>query len=340
MNRVAYGILLIVGIALLIMPMSVPVFKSNAEYSVLNTEWDGVSSFGKLLYSSGEITPLLAPYDSVGLGSLEGTLIVIGPNVDFSTGEIEQLRMFLDKGNILILADDFGTGNQILTGLGVKERFSKSPILSVIYSKNYNFPITVDIRKKELSKGVERIILSKPAAILNAREGIVYTSNASMLGREYGAFPVMVELEYGKGRIILISDPDVFTNSLFKENGVFLQNLISYIPKKTFYIDEAHHRDFNPYSSGSVVIRRSVNKELVFYYVLFVAFVAFIIESGIAMGILERVISLVFKFLGEEKESVDEIIERLEREGFDGDTLKRIVEEIKTGSKIGGGHGR
>ena len=340
MNRVFYGVLLIVGIGLIIMPLSVPVFKSDAPYSVLNTKWNGISGFGKLLYTSGEITPLLAPYDSVGLGELEGTLVVVGPDVDFSEGEIEELKRFLEKGNTLLLADDFGTGNQILAGLGLDVRLSRKPILSLTYSKNADFPVTMDVRDPELAKGVSLLVMSRPAAILNVQNALVYTSNASMLGGTYGAFPVVARIPYGKGMIILVSDPDIFTNSLYRENEPFLKNLVEGLPKKTFYIDEAHHADFNPYSSGSVVIRRTVNRGLVFYYVLFVAFIAFIVESGVAGRILAWLASLVARLFGEEGPDQEELIRRLEEKGLDGDKLKTILEEIRTGSRIGGGYGR
>jgi len=340
MNKVVYGILILVGVSLMFMPLSVPVFKSNAEYSVLNTQWNGLSSFGKLLYLSGDIKPILAPYDSVNLGNLEGVLIVIGPNVDFSSREIEQLKVFLEKGNTLVLADDFGTGNQILEGLGLKERFSKTPIISLMYSKTHEFPIVIDIRSKELSLGVERILLNVPAAILNSENGLAYTFNSSILGKSYGAFPIISEVKYGEGKIILISDPDIFTNNLFKENEAFIRNFVNYIKKGTFYIDETHHRDFNPYSAGNIVVRKSINKEFVFYYVLVIAAVAFFIESGLALKLLEKALSLMFLIFKEKKESLDEIIKSLEEEGLDGNTLKRIIEEIKTGSKLGGSHGR
>ncbi|ALM76402.1 DUF4350 domain-containing protein [Thermococcus barophilus] len=340
MRRTAYAILIVVGVALMLMPLTVPVFKSDAAYSVLNTNWNGVSMFGKLLYSEGNIQPVLAPYDSIDLENLKGVLIVIGPNVDFSNREIRELKTFLERGNTLVLADDFGTGNQVLRGLGVKERLSKSPIVSLFYSKSYEFPIVVDIRSNELSMGVEKIVLNEPAVILNTQNGLIYTSHSSVLSGKYGQFPIMAEIPYGKGRIILISDPDIFTNALFKENEAFLKNLVSYIKKGTFYIDEAHHRDFNPYSAGSIVVRRAINKELVFYYILFVAFLAFIIESGVGLRILEKVISLLFLIFQEQKESLDEIISNLEKEGFDANTLRRIVEEIRTGSKLGEYHGR
>ena len=340
MNKVAYAILLIIGVSLLVMPMSVPRFKSDAAYSVLNTEWNGLSSFGKLLYKSGEITPVLVPYDSLGLGKMNGTLIVVGPDVDFSQREIEQVRAFLEGGGTLILADDFGTGNELLAGLGLPQRFSKKPVTGLTYLKNYEFPVTREITDDALSTGVNYLMMSRPAVILNAQNPAVYTSNASMLNGEYGAFPLLDVVSYGKGRVILISDPDIFTNALFPQNEPFLRNLIGSLPEKTFYIDEAHHADFNPYSTGTIVIRRAVNRELVFYYVLFIAALAFFIESGLFGLLLDKLFALLGRFFREERQGLDEIISRLEESGLDGDKLKKILHEIETGSKLGGGHGR
>lgn len=340
MNKVAYVVLLIIGISLLLMPMSVPRFKSNAPYSVLNTEWNGLSSFGKLLYQTGDVTPILVPYDSFNLEQMNGTLIVVGPDVDFSSREIEQVKTFLKNGGTLLLADDFGTGNELLSGLGLYERFSKKPVLSLTYSKNYEFPVTGEILNSNLSNGVNYLILSRPAAILHAENPLIYTSNASMFNGRYGAFAIMEAIPYGKGQVILISDPDIFTNSLFAQDEVFLKNLVNSLPEKTFYIDEAHHADFNPYSTGTIIIRRTVNRKLVFYYVLLIAAIAFLVESGFLVRALNSIFSLLNRFLQGERENLDEIIAKLEKRGLDGDKLKKILQEIETGSKLGGAHGR
>lgn len=339
MNRVLYAIMLIVGISLMVMPLSVPVFKSNAEYSVLNTDWNGVSSFGKLLYSKGEIAPILTTYDSLNLGERKGTLIILGPNLDFTGEEIAELRGFLENGNTIILADDFGTGNQILEGLGLEERFAKGELITPIYSKNHHYPITAEIRDSKLSKNVEKIVMYDPSIILNPQNALVYTPNSSIFKNGYGAFAVVDRIEYGDGEIILISDPDIFTNSLFRENEEFIKNLLDYA-NGPFYLDEVHHRDFNPYSSGTITIRRAVNKELVFYYVLFVAVIAFIVESGLWLRILEKLLSILFIFFKEEKKTLEEIVKSLEKEGFNRDLLMKIINEIETGSKLGGGNGR
>ena len=338
MNRMAYVILLVIGVALLIMPLSVPVFKSNAQYSVLNTGWNGTSSFGKLLYSKGGVTPILGPYDSVGLDGDRGTLVVIGPNLPFTKGEIEALRKFLQEGNTLLLADDFGTGNQLLEGLGLRERFSSRSPLTPIYLKNGNFPITADI-KPPLSEDVNFLVMYKPSVILNPENPLVMTPNGTYLDGRYGSFAIVDVVPYGKGKIVLVSDPDIFTNSLFGENERFIENLLTYLPGP-YLIDEVHHRDFNPYSSGTITIRRAVNRKLVFYYVLFVAMLAFVIESGLWIKPFELAFSLLFRLFGERKEDVEEIVKSLEQEGLDGEVLRKMLSEIQTGSKLGGGNGR
>ncbi|NJE25881.1 DUF4350 domain-containing protein [Thermococcus sp. MV5] len=339
MNRVFYAIMLIVGVSMIIMPLSVPVFKSSAEYSVLNTDWNGVSSFGRLLYSKGEIVPVLSTYESMGLGERKGTLIIVGPNLDFTNEEIWELKRFLENGNTLILADDFGTGNEILEGLGVEQRFGRGELITPIYSKNYQYPITAEIADPDLAKNVERIVMYNPSVILNSENALVYTPNSSIFRNSYGAFAIVEEVEYGEGEIILISDPDIFTNSLFRENEEFIKNLLDYTGGP-FFIDEAHHRDFNPYSSGTITIRRALNRELVFYYILFVAIIAFIVETGLWLRVLEKILGLFFRFFKEEKESLEEIIKSLEKEGLSRELVLKIINEIKSGSKLGGNHGR
>jgi len=338
MNRAFYAIMLIVGISIMIMPLSVPVFKSNAAYSVLNTGPEGVSSFGKLLYSKGDIAPVLSTYDSMDLGEKKGTLIVVGPSLDFTEEEILELREFLENGNTLILADDFGTGNEILEGLGLKQRFARGELITPIYSKNHTYPITSEIVEPALARNVERIVMHEPAVILNPQNALVYTANSSLFKNSYGAFAIVDMAEYGRGRVILVSDPDIFTNSLFGENEEFIRNLLDYAGGP-FFIDEAHHRDFNPYSSGTITIRRAVDKELIFYYILFVAAIAFIIETGLWLKVLEKLFSILLLFVREKKESLEETIKSLEEEGLDREVLMRIIEEIKTGSKLGGNYG-
>lgn len=343
MRRYVYVILAIIGIFLAVMPVTVPAFKSNAPYSVLNTGPSGTSSFGYLLYKTGSVEPILTPYDSFSLKSVNGTLVVIGPTLDFSDSEVDQLKAFLRKGGTLILADDSKIGNRLLSALKLPQRFSRDKVISVTYLDDSEHPVTREITEPALMSGVSWVVLHEPHAILHARNPLLYTSNASVLGGKYGAFPVVDEVPYGKGRVVLVSDPDIFTNSFFKKNAPFLQNLIMHLPGRNFYVDEAHHADLNVYSSGTVVLRRAVNRKLAFYYALFMALIIFIAESGLVSKTLVWLFSLLGRLFPGEEEGVDEALKALVEEGFDEDRLKKMIREIETGSKLkklGGADGR
>lgn len=338
MRRVAYAILLIVGVSLIVMPLSVPRFKSNAPYSVLNAGPEGTSRFGALLYHSGKVSPVLFPYSSEF--KKNATLVMVEPNVPLGNDELGLLRSFLKDGGTLLLATDSKVGNSILKGLGVKARVSREKAVTITFIDG--FPATREIAE-ELARGVPFVALSRPSVVLGAQNPLLSTSNATMFRGTYGKFPLIEVVPYGRGRVIIVSDPGVFTNALFEKNEAFLRNLVALLPK-TFYIDEAHHRDLNPYSSGTVVVRRTFNRKLVFYYVLFVALVVFFVESGIFLRLLTFLTGFTFsvfeRLLGVNEESLEEILRRLEAKGYDGDKLKRLIEEIETGSKLGDAHGR
>jgi hypothetical protein len=337
-RRVLYGILLATAVFLLITPLSVPVFTSNTPLSVLNTGWDGCSSFGKLLYrsSSGRVVPLLSTFDSYGIGGKTGTLIIIGPDLGYSSAEVEEIRSFLENGGTVILMDDFGTGNGILAGLNVSARFSGKPYRDIFYMKNENFPLIVRILDPALAENVTSVVLDVPT-VLTGASGEAYTSKVAIVGSNFRQYPVMTELPYGKGKLILFSDPSAFINDLYPLNEPFIKNFVNAYVTGTVYIDEAHHANFNVYQRGYVSIRRAVSGEAIFKAFLAVALLALFIESGLAMGLLEASLSLLLRFLPSEGEtSVEDIVRKLSSEGYPEDRLLKMIREIETGKKLGG----
>ncbi|MBD3206883.1 hypothetical protein GF319_11155, partial [Candidatus Bathyarchaeota archaeon] len=54
----------------------------------------------------------------------ESTLMIIGPSKAFAPGEVDAVKRYLEIGGRVVLMDDFGTGNQLLEGLGVEARFT------------------------------------------------------------------------------------------------------------------------------------------------------------------------------------------------------------------------
>ena len=333
--RVVYAFFVFVGIVLLILPLAVPIIKTSAEFSMFNTKWDGCSEFARLLSEKGSIMPIFYTYNSARVSELEGTLVVIGPNIDFSSFEAEEVRGFLENGGTLFIADDFGTANSLLEKLGVKARFSTQPLKDIFYSKRAEFPVVVRIEDPELAVGVERVTLNIPSAIVGGG-GEVFSSKVSVVGKSMRSYPIMAEIRYGKGRIVMLSDPSILINDMYEENKPFEENLVEYLGSK-FYFDEAHHSDFNPYSQGTIYLHRELDRGKAFQIFVGVAALAIFVESGTAGRIVRAVAEMLQRFRREEN-----IFEGLP-EWVDREILERIVEEMRTGSKLaklGDAHGK
>ncbi len=329
--RVLYPFLIFLGLVFLILPVSIPVIKTSADFSMFNTDWNGCSEFARFLHEKGELVPLIYPYNSVGVGDLNGALIIVGPDTVFSKLEAEEVRTFLENGGTVLIADDFGTANTLLMYLGVNARFSSNPLEDIFYSKRKEFPIIVKIEGIPVTSKSDGITLNVPSALVGT-DGNIFSSKVSVLGESMRSYPIMAEIRYGNGKIILLSDPSILINEMFDENRQFIESLITYIGVKKFYFDEAHHSDFNPYLAGTVIVHRELDKEKAFVIFLAVAALAAVVEGGFIRKIFEIIYSMRSK-------REEDLLEDLP-DWVDPDLLKKIIHEIKTGSKIGGNYGR
>lgn len=327
--RTAYAFLLFAGILLLILPVAVPVIKTSAELSIFNTKWDGCSKFAKLLAERGRVVPIMYPYNAAELGKLDGTLVILGPDVGFSELEAEEVRRFLERGGVVFIADDFGTANTLLRKLGIKARFSNQPIRDIFYSKRAEFPVVVRIEDPRLAAGVEKLTLNEPAAIVSAG-GEVFTSRVSIAGRSMRSYPVLGEVKYGEGRIFMLSDPSILINDMFEVNRQFIENLAAYLGS-TFYIDEAHHSDFNPFSAATIYIQKELDRRRALEVFVLIAALAVFVESRAA----SKVVLFFTRLLPRRKEDIFEGLP----EWVDRQTLEKVVNEMKTGSKLGERYG-
>jgi len=328
--RVAYGFLIFTGIAFLALSTTVPVIKSSAEFSMLNPDWNGCSEFARMLSERGKIVPMIYPFNSAGVGRLHGTVLIIGPDVGYSTMEVDELRTFLENGGTLLLADDFGTGNDLLEKLGMKARFSKIPVKDIFYSKRMEFPVVVRIEDPELAIGVERLVLNIPSAIMGL-EGEAFSSRVSVVGRSMKSYPVLAEVGYGRGRIVLLSDPGILINDMQDENRRFVENLVQSLPPP-YYYDEAHHSDFNPYSLATVYIHRELDRGKAFQVFMVVFVIALLAETGVVRRVVGRFPWHKKRNLFEELGDIPEWVDRK--------ILERMLKEMETGSKLGERYGR
>jgi len=274
------------------------------------------------MYSINENTkPLIYPYSRENLKE-NSVLFIISPDVEFTEDEVEDLKDYVSSGNVLILADNFKEGNYILKHLNISYRFSKDPLYDItkpveLYSDGY-------------------ILLEDPSAILGREKGtvVMYSSRSSRVGKypepvEESFYPLIVEKNYGKGKIIIISDPTLFKNKLFNHNMEFLKSYFNYSEKSAIYFDEYHHFDVNPQNIATVVIQRNnITPEFLscIFTVVLISTVVFKRLLRLLKYPIERLIS---KNKYEDKSSLGKILEDVsEKYHLDRSTLHKIVDKI------------
>ena len=330
MNKtVKYLILILLLFALLTMPVTVPVFKSSTPYSMFNRGWDGTSKFAKLAYLQGKnVIPVFESFDIANISNKNGVLLIIGPNVTFTDAEINQIKTFLDRGNTLLIADDFGSANEILQGLKLPVAISKYPLHDFFYEKDDRLIVAVRISNPILGRNVTKVVTNEPSAIIISKSGEVYVSKVAMINLHRRMYPLMTEVKYGNGRVVVLSDPDILTNMQFNENKQFLKDLIDYLGGDTFYFDEAHHPGFNLYTVGTVTVTRLLPRERALRIILVVSIIVLLKEVGI-FGLLGNLIRGLGSRLVGRKESPKELALILAREnGWEESEVMEMLRRI------------
>jgi hypothetical protein len=206
-------IALIAGISIVcVMP---PADDFNPE----NTYWNGMST------ARAELN--LQPVSMSAIGRLDSSsaLLIIGPSKPITDGEAESVKSYVSKGGLLILADDFGTGNSLLEKLGVKFRLSGNLLVDPLFKERGKvLPKIVKLEKVPTSH-ISELVLNYATTIEGSGFRVLaYSCSFSYLdlnlnfkhdaGEPKGPFPVIVETSYGKGKIIVISDSSFLINSM------------------------------------------------------------------------------------------------------------------------------
>lgn len=222
------------------------VFPVIDDLMVENPFWNGLSD-AYVLLDPTRVKELSALTVMVEAPS-NSTLLIVGPSKGFSRGEVEAVQRFLDLGGLVVLADDFGTGNGLLEGLNAGVRFEGVLLQDQLFKeKNGLMPRIYDVDAR-LFDGVDCLVMNCPSVLSRSDDGCVawsspfsYVSDAPSLptgSLKTGPFPVVANLGIGEGRLVVISDSSLFINSMIERGGnsAFLLGLV----RGEVYIDEAH----------------------------------------------------------------------------------------------------
>jgi hypothetical protein len=181
-------------------------------YSALNTTWSGTSGLRERGFLA--VNEDLAK----GLSSANVTeLMLLGPTRGFTNSEANSIANFVRRGGLLVIADNFGSGNTLLELLELPIRFGGRLLIDpLFYQKQPQFPVVSDFVPSEFSIGVDTLLfdyatalnvttggtvkvlaLSSPFSFLDAnRDGDKNPEEPS------GPFPVLAELSLGEGTIM------------------------------------------------------------------------------------------------------------------------------------------
>ncbi len=340
-----YQLLIIGGLVVLlfILAFATPLFINNSDFSIYNPGWNGCSNIAIKTYKSGKLQPTfyfegseltLAQYsfEKYNLDANDSCILIIGPRSSFTNSETNYIKDFLDDGGIILLADDFGTGNEILSNINASSRFSGELLLDLSFEKSARFVNIFDFKNNSynLFNNVSRILLNYPTLIKPGKNTkvLAYSSELSWIdinenGKEdidepIGPFAVIAVEEYGGGRIVLLSDPSVLINSMKNEldNNVFTKNLLRFLyeDRGTVLIDESHRAISSPWQI-SYILTGTISFELKISIILLVVCAFIFYFTSIPKFIFKKLNDIIAKKPEEEtklseKEMIDKIIKK------------------------------
>ena len=221
-------------------------YPSNDDFRIENPFWNGYEA----LAENFPVRPLSS---LANLPSPAGEVTVMEiPSVAFTAGEVGRLKGFVEGGGKLVLADDYGHGNQVLESFGLAVRFTGQVMLDpVINYKNGQFPRIIHFRSGPLTDNITEIVFNHATSLegVTGEEALAYSSSFSFLDTNddgesqddepRGPLPVISVHPMGSGQVVLIADASLFLNSMmFEDNTKLLRNIVA--GQEAIYIDQSH----------------------------------------------------------------------------------------------------
>ena len=240
--------LLMVSIVMVILLITaIWFFPSNEDFRVENPFWNGTGAIN----ADYVVQPLKTLSDLPP--SPQGTTLILIPYLKCTPAELEQLKRFVDDGGRLILADDYGYGNQVLESLGLETRFSGEMLLDpMVNYKSKHFQRIVHLEPDPLAGNIENLSFNHATCLINVTTASTLASSSSFSFLDHngngiredneptGPLPVITHHRLGSGQVILIADPSLFINSMesLEDNSHFIMNIAD--TTTILYIDQSH----------------------------------------------------------------------------------------------------
>jgi len=195
--------------------------------------------------------------------------LILGVEKEFSSEEASALRNFVDRGGSVVVASDSTYANKLSLQFGVEytsyriletERYDKNeyfiPMEAYMGGTSYNIitngPLYLDPNENVTTIDIEVVAASSGWSGMGDFSFIDKNSDG-IAGKEdvIDQFPAIVEVHYGEGKIIFMSDTGIFTDDLWDlsadyENSEFCKDLLKYTVSRqgTVIYDLSKHENY------------------------------------------------------------------------------------------------
>lgn len=225
-------------------------YPSRTDFSDTNSSWNGLGrageQFGLRRLASLDFLPDQA----------RGSSLIVIPYMSPTGPELERLKRYIETGGVLILMDEFGTANTILTHLGTGARLSGELLVDPLFNfKNGRLPRIADFTGGPLTESVENLVLNHATVIADTGRLTAVASSSLVsyldangnrrrdVDEPSGPFAVAALGRVGAGHVALVSDPSILLNSMLDlgYNRRFVRNLFKIAGVDTpIYLAEAY----------------------------------------------------------------------------------------------------
>jgi hypothetical protein len=275
-------------------------YYSEADFVLENPSWNGFSRL-----SGTSLRPLYSSSEVAGLGSSD-TLLVVSPARDYTQEESNYVYSFLLRGGKVVVMDDFNRSNSLLNAIGSPITINPVPLCEYEYFHvNHTFPIIKYFSPSNEMDNVQELVCNHPASlnVLNSAYVLAHTSAWSWLDyndnswidgpEKMGTYNVVARADYGDGQLLVISDPDVFINSMIDmgDNQVFMGNVF----KGNVWMDVGHGSHLTPIGALYYTVKYDMRVQAAVVLLLFAAGYAYIQRRDLA----EYLRSIIVRVTGE-----------------------------------------
>lgn len=263
-----YPRLLLAALVVVVLTASiVGLSTSSAALGSYNSAWDGTSDMRTLVADTGATTEIgqsTSVYTSVTPN--ETTAFILSPSSPYTASEAARIERFLDRGGTLVVAADFDQQtNDLLAQLDVGARVDGQLVRDERqYYRGPDLPVATNVAESRFTTNVSRLTLNhatvvQPGAnstVLVNTSGFAYLDvnrNHSLDDAEtLRERPVVVQESIGDGRVLLVSDPSIFINSMLAapDNQQFVRNLATGAETVVF---DYSHRSGIPWAVAGVL---------------------------------------------------------------------------------------